>query len=74
MKNVFKKIGFGIISAGTLVAASANAALPAEATAAITSASTTITDVSAAVWPAIGAGIVAFLTIKIIKKFANKIG
>lgn len=56
------------------VSCGAHAALPTEATAALTSVGTGLEDVVSAVWPYIGTGIVATLTIKLVKKFSNKIG
>jgi len=55
------------------VVADAQAALPTEATAVFTSLSGTVTDVSAAIWPIIGAVMILFLTIKLVRKGANKI-
>lgn len=51
----------------------ANAALPTAATDALTSASTAVSDSTAAVWPVIGAVLVAGITIKLVKRFSNKI-
>jgi hypothetical protein len=49
------------------------AALPTEATAVFTSLSGTVTDVSAAIWPIIGAVMILFLTIKLVKRGGNRI-
>ena len=70
MKQTLLKVSVGL---GSLAAVAANAALPTEATAALTSASTAVSDASAGVWPVIGAVLVAGITIKLVKRFANKI-
>lgn len=72
-KDAMKKFGM-LMAAGLSVAgASVHAALPAEATSAITSISGSITDAEAAVWPVIGVMLVAGLTIKVVKRFTAKI-
>lgn len=55
------------------VAAPSMAALPTEATAVFTSLSGTVTDVGAAIWPIIGAVMILFLTIKLVKRGGNRI-
>lgn len=60
-----------VVSLG-LVAVSANAALPAEATAAFTAAGAAITDAVAAAWVPIGAALAAGMVIKMVKRFMNK--
>jgi len=55
------------------VALPVQAALPTEATAVFTSLTGTVSDVSAAVWPIIGAVMILFLTIKLVRRGANKI-
>lgn len=55
------------------VAVPSFAALPAEATAVFTSLSGTVTDVGAAIWPIIGAVMILFLTIKLVKRGGNRI-
>ncbi len=57
-----------------LGASSANAALPTVVTDAFTAMSTTITETETAAWPVITVGLVAFFLVKIVKKFANKVG
>lgn len=54
-------------------ATSAHAALPAEATTAMTAISTGVTDAEAAAWPIIGAALVAGIIIKLVKRFSNKV-
>ena len=56
-----------------MAAGSANAALPAEATSAITAISGNVTDMEAAVWPVIGAVVAAMILIKLFKRFSAKI-
>ena len=55
-----------------LVAGSAMAALPTEATAAFTQLSTYVTDILAAVWPIVAAVVGGFALIKLFKRGANK--
>lgn len=55
-----------------LVSSVSIAALPMEATQAFTDIGTAVTDVMAAVWPIAGAVIVAFLTLKLVKRGASK--
>lgn len=71
-RNVCLKYGSGLALA--LFTAAAHAALPTEATTAITAAGTAVTDAVAAAWVPIGVGIAAFITIKVVKKASNKIG
>jgi len=56
----------------TGVAASAHAALPAEATAAFGEISGSVTDVLAVIWPIVAAVTGGFVLIKLFKKGANK--
>jgi len=71
MSNLMKKLYAG---AGLSVAAvPAFAALPTEAAAVFTSLSGTVTDVSAAVWPIVGAVMILFLTIKLVKRGGNRV-
>lgn len=72
MKQLKTKLAIAASAFG-LLAAGAHAALPAEATAALTAATTATSDASAGVWPVIGAVLVAGITIKLVKRFANKI-
>lgn len=62
-----------IVAASTLVAGSAQAALPAEATAAFTSLSGNVTDIFAAVWPIVAAVVGGFVLIGLFKKGASKV-
>lgn len=55
------------------VVGSAHADLPAAATAALTSVQTSVSDTETAVWPIIGAALVAGIVIKLVKRFAGKI-
>ncbi len=79
--KAMKKIGalasqnrIAVGAAVLLGAGSANAALPEVVTNAFTSMSTTITETETAAWPVITVGLVAFFLVKIVKKFANKVG
>lgn len=56
-----------------LVATSANAALPTEASAALTAAGTAVADSASAAWVPIGAAMAASIVIKLVKRFFNKI-
>jgi hypothetical protein len=60
-------VGLGVVAAPSF------AALPTEATAVFTSLSGTVTDVGAAIWPIIGAVMILFLTIKLVKRGGNRI-
>lgn len=71
MKKVTTAQKLLIVSIG-LVAVSANAALPTEATAAFTAASTAISDAAAAAWVPIGAALAAGMVIKMVKRFMSK--
>jgi len=71
--NLKKKFLAVAASSVAFVAMPAMAALPTEATAVFTSLSGTVTDVSAAVWPIVGAVMILFLTIKLVRRGANKI-
>lgn len=55
-----------------LAAASAQAALPAEATAAFSAISGNVTDVLAAMWPIVALATGGFVLVKLFKKGANK--
>ncbi len=63
------------LASGLLVmgVASAHAALPAAADTAFTNAGTAVTDVETAAWPVIGASIVAFLIIRLVKRGAKQV-
>lgn len=71
MKKVTTAQKLLIVSIG-LVAVSANAALPSEATAAFTAAGTAISDAAAAAWVPIGAALAAGMVIKMVKRFMSK--
>ncbi len=78
MKNVFvllrsKGVKVVVAISAFAVAASANAALPDWATTMVTAATTSVTDSAAAVGPVIGLALAALITIKLIKRFSNKI-
>ena len=60
-------------SNAAFVGSSAMAALPTEATSAITAVGTSVTDAETAVWPVIGLMLVAAMTIKVVKRFVSKI-
>lgn len=68
-----KKQNALVVVALMLAAGAANAALPAEATAAFTGLGTAVSDVLAAVWPIVGAVLAGFVTIKLVKRGASKI-
>jgi len=73
MLNLKKKFLVALGVAVSVVAVPVQAALPTEATAVFTSLSGTVTDVSAAVWPIVGAVMILFLTIKLVRRGASKI-
>jgi hypothetical protein len=57
----------------SVVAISAHAALPAEATAAFTSLDTNVTDIIAAVWPILASVVGGFVLFKLFRRGMNKI-
>jgi hypothetical protein len=65
------RAGFGVIALGASAASFAE--LPAPATAAITSISGSVTEMETAVWPVIGAVVLAMIIIKLFKRFTGKI-
>lgn len=67
MKKLFAGAGLAVVAVPSF------AALPTEATAVFTSLSGTVTDVGAAIWPIIGAVMILFLTIKLVKRGGNRI-
>lgn len=67
------RIKLAIAGALSLVAGSAFAVLPAEATSAFTALDTAATDVLAAVWPIVGLVLAGFVTIKLVKRGVSKI-
>lgn len=67
MKKLFAGAGLGVVAVPSF------AALPTEATAVFTSLSGTVSDVGAAIWPIIGAVMILFLTIKLVKRGGNRI-
>ncbi|WP_289086335.1 major coat protein [Spongiibacter tropicus] len=73
MKNAKTMVGASVLGAVSMMAMSAHAALPTEATAAMTAIGTGVSDAEAAAWPIIGAALVAGIVIKLVKRFANKV-
>lgn len=72
LMNAVKRYTAPILVAGlTVVAGSAHAALPTEATAAFTGLSGNVTDIFAAVWPIVAMVVGGFVLIKLFKKGAN---
>lgn len=63
----------GFIVAGSVASSMSFAALPAEATTAITTIGGNVTDMEAAVWPVIGSVVAALILIKLFKRFSSKI-
>lgn len=70
-RNRALRFGGGAALAGG--ASSAFAELPTAATTAFTELVTAVSDVETAIWPIIGAAIVAFTIIKLVKRGASKI-
>lgn len=77
MKNIISErrrllaaAGFTVMGA---VSAGAQAALPTEATSAISAISGNVTEMESAVWPVIGAVVAAMVLIKLFKRFSAKI-
>lgn len=68
-----KKAKAAMVVGLMLVGATAHAALPAAATAALGDVDTGIDDAVAAAWPLIGAALVAGIIIKLVKRYSNKI-
>lgn len=73
INHVKRKTALAIVAGASFVASGAHAALPTEATAAMTAISTGVTDAEGAAWPIIGAAMVAGIIIKLVKRFANKV-
>lgn len=69
MKNHLIKVA---LVAMALVSLSAQAALPAEATAAFTAISGYVTDIFAAIWPIVATVTGGFVLVKLFKRGANK--
>jgi len=65
-------LAVGVASLVSLVG-TAHATLTAEATAALGDITTAATDMEAGVWPIIGAVVVAVISIKLFKRFSNKV-
>jgi Inoviridae major coat protein len=61
-----------VVAGAVLLASNANAALPAEATSAVTDVTTFATDMIAAAWPIVALITVGSIGIKLFKKFTNK--
>lgn len=70
-KSLNKKTASATLIA-MLAAGSANAALPADAQAAVDSIATLATDILAAIWPIVVTLLVGFVGIKLTKKGVNK--
>lgn len=70
---MLKQMGAVVVMAGVFVASQAQAALPAEATAAFTAIGTSITDVVAAVWVPLGIVVAAFVAFKLFRRGTSKI-
>jgi hypothetical protein len=62
----------GVLAAGSMIASSAMAAVPAEVTTAFSSISDTATGILGLVWPIATAVTVGFVGLKLFKKGANK--
>jgi len=73
MLRKYKGVVVSIGASASMVAGSAFAALPTEATSALTAIGTGVTDAESAAWPIIGAALVAGIVIKLVKRFSNKI-
>lgn len=73
LKNSKNRVRAAMAAGLALVGASAHAALPTAATEAFTDLSTAVTDVETAVWPVLGAVIVMFTIMKLVKRGSNKI-
>ncbi|KZZ49438.1 hypothetical protein A3759_03785 [Thalassolituus sp. HI0120] len=74
MKNkLIKMKRTGYIALGFAASGAASAKLPDAASTAIGNISTGVTDAETAVWPVIGAALVASIIIKLVKRFANKV-
>lgn len=68
-----QNIKSGLVAVGVLaVSGAAQAALPAEATAAFTTLSGDVTDILAAVWPIVALSVGGFTLVKLFKKGASK--
>jgi hypothetical protein len=67
------KVKIGLLTFGLAAASVVQAQLPTEATNALTAIGTGVSDTESAVWPIIGAALVAGIVIKLVKRFANKI-
>jgi len=75
-RESFGKVGRMAGAVGGLVllgVSSAQAALPAAATAALTDIGTAVDDVEAGIWPVIAASLVVFGIIKLVKRGASKV-
>lgn len=60
-------------AAGLAMVSGAHAALPAAATTALADVGTANTDAVGAAWPYIGAALAAGITIKLVKRYTNKV-
>lgn len=76
-KQKFTKIAAGVVSLGTVIAASsAHAAytMPAAVTAAFTDMGDAFSQIEALIWPVVGAVVIGFFVIRMFKKGASKVG
>lgn len=71
--NAVKRIAAGAVGSLTLLAGSAHAALPTEATAAFTTLTGNVTDIFAAIWPIVAAVTGGFVLVSLFKKGAGKV-
>ena len=68
-----KLVNYFLVFSSFLLFSAAASALPPEATQALTDVGNEVSVVEAAVWPVIGAVIVAIVSIRLVKRFSNKI-
>lgn len=71
--NKLKTFLFALGGSLVVLAGNAQAALTTEASTAITNIGTAITDMESAVWVPIGAVVVAMISLKLFKRFTNKV-
>ena len=71
-KNRVSGLAVGTVATGMLLVNQAQAALPAEASAAFTSLSGNVPDISAAVWPILAAVTGGFALMKLFKRGTSK--
>lgn len=68
-----RKLASALVVVSSLIAGAAQAALPTEATAALTTVSGNVTDIFAAIWPIIATVVAGFVLIKLFKRGTSKI-